>query len=537
MFKPNDRFTIGMGADFVPSKEQEDIFDALQHGVGNIIVNAVAGSGKSTVIKGCALLVPENKRFIVLSHNKDVADKMRFSLLSTGIDRKRFEVRTFHSLGYKMLRDCGLADINNEGTVDDNKYISYINTLHKACDGHPLSLKEKVALKSTIDFARQNLAQDEDDIRDVIEKYEIESFPSIEETALNIMEWGKNAVQEMGICDYLDMLWYPYEGISTLPRYFQFDYVFVDEAQDASPAQQAMVKRLVGRSTRIIVMGDRFQAINTWCGSDERAMDNFKKLGARWSELPLSTNYRCGKKILANAMTTIEKYKFGIVLNPRENAPDGEIIRNAHMEQIRENDMVLCRHTFPLFQIYARLTEMGVKAEIRGENIAQRILTILSCSESDNLEDIIRETAEMGLAGVEPDDDDDIRGNTVMCYEMCQIFQILSMSCNTKGDAQKYIEKAFISRNQSGVVSLSTVHRAKGLEAGNVFIAYPELMPSPMCKDINGWQMEMEENLEYVALTRAKNKLYFLDSNEMPLDKAFLNTEQIKKKLYQLKQK
>ena len=90
MFKPNEAFFRGMGQDFIPSKEQESIFDTLQHGVGNIIVNAVAGSGKSTVIKGCALLVPENKRFIVLSHNKDVADKMRFSLLSTGIDRKRF---------------------------------------------------------------------------------------------------------------------------------------------------------------------------------------------------------------------------------------------------------------------------------------------------------------------------------------------------------------------------------------------------------------------------------------------------------------
>lgn len=533
MFKPNEKFTIGMGEDFVPSKEQEDIFDALQHGIGNIIVNAVAGSGKSTVIKGCALLVPENKRFIVLSHNKDVADKMRFSLLSAGMDRKRFEVRTFHSLGYKILRDCGIADIDNDGIVDDNKYMAYIGNLSRAADGHRLTLKEKVALKSTVDFARQNLSQDEYDIHNVIEKYDIIPFSSIEETALSVMEWGKNAVRDLGLCDYLDMLWYPYEGIDTLPRYFQLDYIFVDEAQDASPAQQAMVKRLMGRSTRLIVMGDRYQAINTWCGSDERAMDNFKKLGARWTELPLSTNYRCGKAILSNAMKTIEKYKFDIVLNPHDNASDGEIIRNAHVEQIRENDMVLCRHTYPLFQLYARLTEMGIRAEIRGENIAQKILTILSCSENDNLEDIIKETAAMGLDGTEPEDDDDIRGNTVMCYEMCQIFKILSMSCNTRDDAKRYIEKAFITRNQSGVVSLSTMHKAKGLEANNVFIAYPELLPSPMCQDEDGWQMEMEKNLEYVALTRAKNKLFFLDSNEIPLDQSFLNKGKIKRKLHE----
>ena len=80
-------------------------------------------------------------------------------------------------------------------------------------------------------------------------------------------------------------------------------------------------------------------------------------------------------------------------------------------------------------------------------------------------------------------------------------------------------------------VKLQNIVLEKDMDAN--FIAYPELLPSPMCKDDNEWQMEMEKNLEYVALTRAKKKLFFLNSNEIPLDQSFLSKGKIKKKLYE----
>lgn len=57
--------------------------------------------------------------------------------------------------------------------------------------------------------------------------------------------------------------------------------------------------------------------------------------------------------------------------------------------------------------------------------------------------------------------------------------------------------------NVKGVV-LSTIHKAKGLEADRVFIIRPDLIPLP---NTRGWQLNQEKNLEYVAYTRAKKEL------------------------------
>jgi len=53
---------------------------------------------------------------------------------------------------------------------------------------------------------------------------------------------------------------------------------------------------------------------------------------------------------------------------------------------------------------------------------------------------------------------------------------------------------------------LSTVHKAKGLEANRVFIIRPDLMPLPNSR---GWQAAQEKNLHYVAVTRAKYELVY----------------------------
>ncbi len=57
-------------------------------------------------------------------------------------------------------------------------------------------------------------------------------------------------------------------------------------------------------------------------------------------------------------------------------------------------------------------------------------------------------------------------------------------------------------------VWLSTVHKAKGLEAERVFVLYPDKMPHPKAK--KPWEMEQEMNGKYVALTRSKRDLFLV---------------------------
>ena len=76
------------------------------------------------------------------------------------------------------------------------------------------------------------------------------------------------------------------------------------------------------------------------------------------------------------------------------------------------------------------------------------------------------------------------------------------------------IEKINIifSGDSTDAVQLSTVHKAKGLEADNVFILKPSLMPLKYAK--KDWEIKTEKNLIYVAYTRAKKTLNFIEEEK-----------------------
>ncbi|MGD0575848.1 MAG: 3'-5' exonuclease [Anaerolineales bacterium] len=84
----------------------------------------------------------------------------------------------------------------------------------------------------------------------------------------------------------------------------------------------------------------------------------------------------------------------------------------------------------------------------------------------------------------------------------------IAAGCRTPDDVAERIESIF-SDDTTGVV-LSSVHRAKGLEADRVFILHPELIPHPKARQ--DWELEQEQNCLYVALTRSKSELYLVES-------------------------
>ena len=65
----------------------------------------------------------------------------------------------------------------------------------------------------------------------------------------------------------------------------------------------------------------------------------------------------------------------------------------------------------------------------------------------------------------------------------------------------------------TGAIKLSTIHRAKGLENDTVFILdYDRL---PLYKDgQKDWEKVQENNLKYVGLTRTRNKLFLVNSEQ-----------------------
>jgi superfamily I DNA/RNA helicase len=65
--------------------------------------------------------------------------------------------------------------------------------------------------------------------------------------------------------------------------------------------------------------------------------------------------------------------------------------------------------------------------------------------------------------------------------------------------------------NVENMLTLSTVHKAKGREWGTVYLyGFPDYMPHP-CARLK-WEREQEDNLIYVAFTRAINRLFLISA-------------------------
>jgi superfamily I DNA/RNA helicase len=75
----------------------------------------------------------------------------------------------------------------------------------------------------------------------------------------------------------------------------------------------------------------------------------------------------------------------------------------------------------------------------------------------------------------------------------------LSEGLDTVDQVIKRIEAIFVDEEIPGI-NFSTIHRAKGLEANNIYILAPDKMPHPMAKQ--EWEIVQEYNLMYVMITR-----------------------------------
>ena len=91
--------------------------------------------------------------------------------------------------------------------------------------------------------------------------------------------------------------------------------------------------------------------------------------------------------------------------------------------------------------------------------------------------------------------------------EKIEVIEALASTVTTPDEVIDKIKTIFSDTKKIGIC-LSTIHKSKGLEANRVFILHRELMPSKYAK--LPWEMEQEDNLRYVAYTRAKHTLGFI---------------------------
>lgn len=509
------------------SPQQTAVLDWVSTGRGSTFIEAVAGAGKTTTL--IYALARTTGTVAFAAFNKKIADEIKARLADLSDPRSenydpifdgignRVRVGTFHSFGFGAWRyihksvkvdarskaDMTLAalDLDYVPGDDDVEFKRQVGTFVLKLIS--LAKQRGIGLIGQID----NRALWWDIVEHFDLAYEIEDPELIEEgigLAIRGLRYQMSIAAK--IIDFDDMIYMP---VVTGCKIWANDWIFVDEAQDTNPARRALARKMVKSNGRAAFVGDRHQAIYGFTGADNDAVDQIIR-DFRCNSLPLTTTYRCPKAVVAAAQEVVSH------IEAHESAPEGSVSTlDRETFDKRDDwtaaDAILCRKTAPLVEVAYSMIRRGIPCHVEGKDIGIGILKLVNRYSArsvdelrEKLEDFCdRETQKLIAKGRET--------QAEALGDRVQTVFVLMEGCQTVKCVTDKIVAIFLdSENEPRPsLTLSTVHKAKGREWDRVFVlGRYEFMPSKWARQ--DWQMEQEENLIYVAYTRAKSELFLV---------------------------
>jgi len=276
-----------------PSPEQKAFYEALRTTSASLLVQAVAGSGKTTTIVNSLREIAnaDALNILFLAFNKSIV-----ATLSERVPHY-CTVKTFHALGLAAWRKR-----QPKAKVDGDKVRNLLKKELKLSDFWTYG----TAACKLISWAKSagigtSLVEDEPRNWFSLMSHQAFTFDEGDEDQLVAIARGglakSNACED--ILDFDDMLYLP------LLRNAQFDknnIVFIDEAQDTNGVQRALLTRMLAPEPhgRLIAVGDEQQSIYGFRGADAYAMSLMQKQ-FNMTSLPLSVSWRCSKAVVREA--------------------------------------------------------------------------------------------------------------------------------------------------------------------------------------------------------------------------------------------
>lgn len=492
-----------LGMNFHPSEHQCNVFNFIKFGTGNAVIDAVAGSGKSTTITWAMRIIDRSMKMAFLAFNKKVVEE-----LTRKINDPTRKIATINSLGASAIRKV----YGDKIVLDSRKYRKHIDAGLKSGLYKPVGRLEDAAfsiyaqnIRSLVDLYRVNLCMKEHELLAVIEKYGLLVVDNEVQVVMEAIKWGYHNTKEI---DYIDQIWWPVTKKSITQFMDKYDFIFVDECQDLSTCQRELVMRSLTPGGRFIAVGDPQQAIYGFSGADANSFNTLKSL-PNTITLPLSVCYRCDKNIIELAKTIVPH------IQARPDAGDGIVDDNAKVEHIKDGDMVICRNTAPLVALCMKYISERVKAYVVGKDVGENLINMIKKTNRTEMSEVFKKLEfDLKYLG-EKLIADGVAANELQdesTYAMLQD-KILALA-NIADDEQNIdvvisrIEGIFKNDKVEGIC-LSTVHKAKGLESDRVFIICEDRFYNKRAMRID-WMAEQEHNLVYVAYTRAKHLLGFV---------------------------
>jgi superfamily I DNA/RNA helicase len=515
--------------------EQQDAVIWTSQSTGNLILEAVAGSGKTfTIIE---MLIAINHHFpsarsALMSFNAKVRDELKSRVLTKSI--RNTEVNTVHGFGFSAFKSHFGARKPNAYKLTDLLEPLLKQFKLNYSFSKPITQTVSIAKDTGMDLFYPNTTAewrkliDYHDISWDEEKLPLSNFINLCADLFSL------SVKNTDKIDFGDMIYLPLKHNLTFP---QFDFVFIDEAQDTNATRREVAKRMLKQSHlimqslddsalpdywtdkgRLIAVGDRHQAIYGFTGADNDALDILKK-EFQAAELPLSTCFRCSKSVIRHAQSIVPH------IQPRTGAIEGTVNLSMPEYNFHENlfsqrfpdlshSAILCRKNAPLISLAFQLLEKQIPCRIEGRDIGQELIKL--CKKLDNtdskqyLAGSLRTHLAQQAQKLSPYKYDLLSDKVSAITAVLQLPFVKSVA-----DLYKHIESLFSDYDPSkpSKLTLSSIHKSKGLEWNTVYLLGRNAwMPSKFATQ--PWMEEQEQNLIYVAITRAKETLYEITVEE-----------------------
>jgi DNA helicase-2/ATP-dependent DNA helicase PcrA len=465
-----------------PTAEQEHILDLLRATTSNLLINALAGTGKTSTLE--LIQDAANPPVLCLAFNRRIADEMgkRF--------RTTTSVRTLNGLGHRIWSAACAGKLSLDPKKCQDLLREAIRNLPKGQQGEAYDqfweIISAVGLAKSLGYVPRakfpnatRLISDDEFYSRLDEQLSDLAQDLIEEVLLSSIK-----AAYAGSIDYNDQVYMPALFGGTYPR---FPLVLVDEAQDLSPVNHEMLHHL--RSSRIIAVGDPWQSIYGFRGAVQSGMQRLKERFAM-VEADLSVSFRCPETIVKAAHWRVPNMKW------IKGGGRASRLRNPTASTFSDGCAIICRNNAPLFALALKLLSSGRSVSVSGSDIGPRVIGILRKLGPESL------TQERVYEEIEGWRTEKLARQSTSANDIADCMRVFASFGNSLGQALSYAEHLF---QQHGAIQLLTGHKAKGLEWSTVY-------------HLDSWllgETEQELNLRYVILTRAMNSYYEIDSREI----------------------
>ncbi len=438
---------------------------AVEHRGTPLLVRAGPGTGKTRVlVQRAARMVEEGlepERILMVTFTRKAAAEMRERLAALAPSAEAVRVTTFHGLGREILTQALGAP---PAVADEEARLALIVPLARDLGLKPGDLAQQLTR------CKQTLMLPDGAVAEHLAAYEA---LLAKEGLLDLDDLVRQAAMRLHREQELARAW---SG--------RFGQVLVDEYQDVNPAQVYLLRALCGPGVEVTAIGDPDQAIYGFRGADRSLFRAFASDFPGAARMGLIDNYRSGPAILALAQALIAGDPDPSRVIPRPRLTGGPL-------------PVLCELANP---------------EAEAEWVADKVVGLLGGVDSRQVE-TAPEAAPLNYGA----------SDIAVLYRLHAQATALREALERAGVPVQVAAREPLAETdpldfKAQRVSLLTMHAAKGLEFPVVFVAGLEegLLPyqPPQRPPAD---LDEERRLLFVALTRAKDRLYLCRARQRAL--------------------